>query len=161
MLWNGLIFLLGVLCFFSLRSLLDLELHPPLWFPMSNDLMIRDSWLLTTCGSSLVLAQVVVQSLFSSSFSKVNSVKPKALAEVSIETWSSEANVTSGEWRWASLSWAPHLRDVILGVAPSPWVQVGWRRNLVEKMNGNNPAMELITSQGNGLGKSSEVELSR
>ena len=51
MLYDGLTFLLGVLCLFSLRSLLDLELHPPLWFPMSNDLMIRDSWLLTTCGS--------------------------------------------------------------------------------------------------------------
>ena len=109
----------------------------------------------------LVLDQVVVQSLFSSSFSKVNSVKPKVLAEVSIETWSSEANATSGEWRWASLSWASHLRDVILGVAPSPRVQVGWLRNLFEQLNEKYPAKELITSQGNGLGKSSEVELSR
>jgi len=161
MLYDGLTFLLGVLCLFSLRSLLDLELHPPLWFPMSNDWMIRDSWLLTTCGSSLVLDQVVVQSLFSSSFSKVNSVKPKVLAEVSIETWSSEANVTSGEWRWASLSWVSHLRDVILEVAPSPRVQVGWLRNLFEQLNEKYPAKELMTSRGNRLGKSSEVELSR
>ena len=94
---NGLIFLLGVLCFFPLRSLLDLELHPPMWFPKSNELMLRDSWLLTTCGSSMVLDQAVVLSLSSFPYSKVNSVKPKFLAEVSIEIRSSQANVTSVE----------------------------------------------------------------
>ena len=109
----------------------------------------------------LVLDQVVVQSLSSSSFSKENSLKPKVLAEVSIEVWSLQANVTSVESNWASLSWASHLRDVLLGVAPSPWVQVGWRRNLVEKLYGKSPTMELITSQGNGMRASSEVELSR
>ena len=109
----------------------------------------------------LVLDQVVVQSLSSSSFSKENSLKPKVLAEVSIEVWSLQANVTSVEWNWASLSLASHLRDVLLGVAPSPWVQVGWRRNLVEKLYGKSPTMELITSQGNGMRASSEVELSR
>ena len=55
---DGQISLFGVLCFF-LPKALDLEQYLPLWFPMRNDLMIRDSWLLRTCGPSLVLDQVV------------------------------------------------------------------------------------------------------
>ena len=45
----------------------------------------------------MVLDQAVVLSLSSFPYSKVNSVKPKFLAKVSIEIRSSQANVTSVE----------------------------------------------------------------
>ena len=59
------------------------------------------------------------------------------------------------------MSLASHLTVGIVGEAPSPWVQGGWVGHLVEKVYEKNPAMELITSQGNGMRESSEVELSR
>ena len=147
---------------------LDLPTRYPLFLPpkglarfgtTSSTVVSNESWIDVERPMApyhlrllLVLDQVVVQSLSSYSSSKENSLKPKVLAEVSIEVWSLQANVTSVESNWASLSWASHLRDILLGVAPSPWVQVGWRRNLVEKLYGKNPAMELKTSQGNGMG---------
>ena len=159
MLWNGLIFLLGVLCYFPLRDLLDLELHPPLWFPKSNELMLRDSWL----QKNLRILQGSLIRVWSSPFPASQSQKyqshAKIPAEVSKERWSSQANVTSGEFDWASLSWALHLRVVGLGVAPSPWVQGGWVGHLVEKVYEKNPAMKLITSQGNGMRESSKLSL--
>ena len=45
----------------------------------------------------MVLDQAVVLSLSSFPYPKVNSLKPKFLAEVSIEIRSSQANVTSVE----------------------------------------------------------------
>ena len=44
---------LSIWCFlFLLPKALDLEQYLPLWFPINNYLMIRDSWLLSICRPS-------------------------------------------------------------------------------------------------------------